>query len=127
MESLSGCLPNQARHTIGRTFTRTTRTRSGFIERIGGELQQSQERLVEAWAELHRAELLENWNRLQAGKRPLPSGADFDPAVLHDWPVHASEMKRMAKRWKAISHQRRRGAHASNQRMQPPRKRATRG
>jgi hypothetical protein len=41
------------------------------IECIGGELQQSQERLVEAWAELHRAELLENWNRLQGGKRPL--------------------------------------------------------
>ena len=40
------------------------------IERFGGELQQSQERLVEAWVELHRAELLENWSRLQAGKRP---------------------------------------------------------
>jgi Domain of unknown function (DUF4160) len=40
------------------------------IERIGGELQQSQERLVEAWAELHRAEPVENWSRLQAGKRP---------------------------------------------------------
>lgn len=41
------------------------------IECIGGTLQQTQERLVEAWAELHRAELLENWKRLQAGKRPL--------------------------------------------------------
>ncbi len=41
------------------------------IERIGGELQKAQERLVQAWAELHRAELLENWGRLQAGKRPL--------------------------------------------------------
>lgn len=41
------------------------------IECIGGELQQTQERLVEAWTELHRAELLENWNRLQAGRRPL--------------------------------------------------------
>ncbi len=41
------------------------------IERIDGELQQTQGRLVEAWAELHRAELLENWNRLQAGRRPL--------------------------------------------------------
>jgi hypothetical protein len=41
------------------------------IEHIGGELHQTQERLVEAWAELHRDELLENWTRLQAGKRPL--------------------------------------------------------
>jgi hypothetical protein len=38
---------------------------------MGGEMPKTQERLVEAWAELHRAELLENWNRLQAGKRPL--------------------------------------------------------
>ena len=41
------------------------------IERIGGELPRAQERLVEAWAELHRAELLENWGRLQTGRRPL--------------------------------------------------------
>jgi hypothetical protein len=41
------------------------------IQRIGGELHRAQERLVEAWAELHRVELLENWGRLQAGRRPL--------------------------------------------------------
>jgi len=28
-----------------------------------------------------------------------PNGADFDPATLHDWPEHAAEMKRMARRW----------------------------
>lgn len=26
-----------------------------------------------------------------------PSGADFDPAVLHDWPAHANGMRRLAK------------------------------
>ena len=30
-----------------------------------------------------------------------PSGADFDPALLHDWPAHANEMRRLAKRWRA--------------------------
>jgi len=30
-----------------------------------------QQRLVEAWAEIHRTELLDDWQRLQAGKPPL--------------------------------------------------------
>jgi hypothetical protein len=41
------------------------------IELLGGVLPGTQMRLVEAWAELHQAELLENWERLQSGKRPL--------------------------------------------------------
>jgi hypothetical protein len=41
------------------------------IEMIAGMLDRKQQRLVEAWAEMHREELLENWNRLQAGKLPL--------------------------------------------------------
>jgi hypothetical protein len=36
------------------------------IEVIGGELPQRQRRLVEAWAEIHRAELQADWERLQA-------------------------------------------------------------
>ncbi len=28
-----------------------------------------------------------------------PNGADFDPATLHDWPLHAEAMRRMAQRW----------------------------
>lgn len=27
-----------------------------------------------------------------------PNGADFDPAVLHDWPQYEKEMRRLAKR-----------------------------
>ncbi|MCL5612100.1 MAG: DUF2442 domain-containing protein [Chloroflexi bacterium] len=27
-----------------------------------------------------------------------PNGADFDPATLHDWPEHITEMKKMAGR-----------------------------
>ena len=42
------------------------------LELIGGSLPRRQQRLVEAWAELHQAELLADWNRLQQGKRPLP-------------------------------------------------------
>lgn len=42
------------------------------IELISGRLPKRQQRLVEAWAELHQAELLADWKRLQAGRSPLP-------------------------------------------------------
>ncbi len=44
----------------------------GPVELISGALPRRQARLVEAWAELHEAELLADWERLQAGQRPLP-------------------------------------------------------
>ncbi len=28
-----------------------------------------------------------------------PNGADFDPAILHDWPVYAKEFARRAQTW----------------------------
>lgn len=28
-----------------------------------------------------------------------PNGADFDPATLHDWPVHADALARQARSW----------------------------
>ncbi len=40
------------------------------FEVIGGHLGQRQTRLVQAWAEIHRDELLENWERLQSGQMP---------------------------------------------------------
>ncbi len=42
------------------------------VELISGSLPRRQQRLVEAWAELHQAELLADWQQLQAGQRPLP-------------------------------------------------------
>jgi len=42
------------------------------IELISGGLPKRQQRLAEAWAELHQAELLADWQRLQAGQSPLP-------------------------------------------------------
>jgi hypothetical protein len=42
------------------------------IELIAGSLPKRQQRLVEAWAELHQVELLADWERLQAGLAPLP-------------------------------------------------------
>lgn len=42
------------------------------VELIAGELPKRQHRLVEARAELHQAELLADWQQLQAGQRPLP-------------------------------------------------------
>lgn len=41
------------------------------VELIAGSLPRRQQRLVEAWAELHQAELLADWHRLQAGQTPL--------------------------------------------------------
>jgi hypothetical protein len=37
---------------------------------LDGELPKRQQRLVEAWAELHQQELTENWQRLISGDAP---------------------------------------------------------
>lgn len=42
------------------------------VDLITGQLPRRQLRLVEAWAELHEEELLEDWHRLQSGQLPLP-------------------------------------------------------
>jgi hypothetical protein len=42
------------------------------IELMAGTLPIRQRRLVEAWAELHQAELLADRARLQSGQGPLP-------------------------------------------------------
>ena len=42
------------------------------IELISGNLPKRQQRMIEAWAELHQSELLEDWGRLQAGHTPQP-------------------------------------------------------
>ncbi len=42
------------------------------VELITGKLPRRQRRLVVAWAELHQAELVANWERLQSGEPPLP-------------------------------------------------------
>ena len=40
------------------------------VDLIAGALPQRQRRLVEAWAELHKEELVSDWVLLQNGKRP---------------------------------------------------------
>jgi hypothetical protein len=42
------------------------------VEVISGSLPRRQQRLVEAWAELHQTELMSDWERLQSGHTPLP-------------------------------------------------------
>ena len=32
-----------------------------------------------------------------------PSGADFDPAILHDWPEHEAEFMKAAASWDNVS------------------------
>ena len=41
------------------------------IDLVAGTLPRSQQRFVEAWAELHREELVVNWERLQQGHLPM--------------------------------------------------------
>ena len=38
------------------------------IELLTGQLPLRQQRLVEGWAELHQGELLDNWQRMLAGR-----------------------------------------------------------
>ncbi|MBI4408140.1 MAG: DUF4160 domain-containing protein [Gemmatimonadetes bacterium] len=40
------------------------------VERIAGLLPVPQDRMVLAWAEIHREALLENWQLLQSGRLP---------------------------------------------------------
>ena len=42
------------------------------IEMFSGSLPKRQQRLVEAWAELHQAELSADWGLLESGRRPKP-------------------------------------------------------
>ena len=42
------------------------------VDVIAGSLPTRQRRLVEAWAELHQRELLDDWTRLQQGQPPVP-------------------------------------------------------
>jgi Domain of unknown function (DUF4160) len=49
----------------------------GTLERLQGELPVRLERLVREWGELHRDELMRNWERARAGEplepiEPLP-------------------------------------------------------
>jgi hypothetical protein len=32
-----------------------------------------------------------------------PNGADFDPAILHDWPDHEAAMVALARQWAAAA------------------------
>jgi Domain of unknown function (DUF4160) len=41
------------------------------VECIGGNLPRTQRRLVEAWAEIHRQELMEDWTLLRTGRSPV--------------------------------------------------------
>ena len=41
------------------------------VECIGGGLPRTQQRLVEAWAEIHIEELRRDWDLLQSGRPPV--------------------------------------------------------
>lgn len=41
------------------------------LERLSGSLPKPQQRLVEAWGEIHRTELIHDWGLLQSGTPPV--------------------------------------------------------
>lgn len=41
------------------------------LECLAGSVPKAQQRLVEAWAEIHRAELQHDWDLLQSGQPPV--------------------------------------------------------
>jgi Protein of unknown function (DUF2442) len=49
---------------------------------------------------------LELFNRVrvdpEAHTLVWPNGADFDPATLHDWPVHEKAFRELASRWASV-------------------------
>jgi uncharacterized protein DUF4160 len=57
------------------------------VELMTGGLPRRQQRMVEAWAELHQQDLLEDW--------------DFDPATPHDWPEHVAALTVRAREWES--------------------------
>ena len=77
LELLFECSPKSARPTICHIFTPTMQDDVAVfgidpIELIAGKFPRRQRRLVEAWAEVHQAELLADWEQLQAGEPPYP-------------------------------------------------------
>jgi hypothetical protein len=42
------------------------------VDLLTGEMPRRQQRLIEAWAELHNPELQADWKRLQEGRPALP-------------------------------------------------------
>jgi len=57
----------------------------------------------ELYAPLNELDLF-NQVRIDPEVRTLvwPNGADFDPATLHDWPVHEPALVEQARHWQAL-------------------------
>jgi hypothetical protein len=75
LESSFGCSSRPAGRIIAHISTRTTDQAAVFavdtIECLGGSFPRAQQRLVEAWAEIHREELHHDWELLQSGQPPV--------------------------------------------------------
>ena len=52
---------------------------------LGGRLPKAQQRLVEAWVEIHRAELHYDWDLFQSGQLPvkIETGCSFCAGAGH--------------------------------------------
>ena len=66
------------------------------IEVLAGGLDRKEQRLVEAWAELHRAELLADWKLLQGGQSPRPIAPLLQEPHADPHPAHHASRRRGA-------------------------------
>jgi hypothetical protein len=76
-ESSSACTPSRSLHIISLISTPIGQESVAVfgldpLQLIAGSLPVRQQRLVEAWGELHHGELVQDWHLLQRGQRPQP-------------------------------------------------------
>ena len=77
MESSLECIGKLAlgitRHTFMLIIRRLVQFSASIqLKLMEGSMPKRQRRLIEAWAELHQDELVDDWTRLQSGRRPQP-------------------------------------------------------
>jgi Protein of unknown function (DUF2442) len=84
---------NVSAHTLRIRFDDNTEQTIDFWPILAGEL----------YGPLRNLELF-NQVRIDPEVKTLvwPNGADFDPATLHDWPVHEEAFRALARRWEPV-------------------------
>ena len=68
-------LEENVQHHLPHFHVRYQRHRASYgiypVSQLAGALPVRQQRLVEAWAEIHQEELMKNWEVVQQGRKPM--------------------------------------------------------